>query len=80
MPFQPLQPPPRLQDASHRPGLGRRAVRDVRWSAVEDFADRAETGVQQMFADGLQPGLGRRRVAVDAIFGQRQLFDPVGRR
>ena len=50
---QPFQPLPRFQNAGHRPGLSRRAARDVGRRAVKDFADRAQPGVQQVIADRL---------------------------
>ena len=68
--FQPFQSLPRLQSAGHRPCLGGCAAWMEGWSTVENFADGAQSGTEQMIANRVQAGLGRRRIAMNPIFGQ----------
>jgi len=66
-----VQANPGVECAGDRPGLGRAAARRVRLSAVEDFGDRAQTGVEEMVANRFEAFQRAFRIAVDPVFGQR---------
>src|SRR5215469_9344917 len=73
--FCPFEAPPGFEHACDRPRLRRTAARGVRRITVEDLANLAEPGIEQMIADRPQQTLRLRGVAVDTIMGERVMAE-----